>query len=134
MGFEPTYDGFANRCLTTWLPRHPEQPPLDARPAHVPESPSHEPRHAGGPVGLAASLLSVNASGGVSSLPTVHVPVSNFGARVSDFAARLCDARLRVPDFGARVSDTCAEVDHVGARVPEIGARVSDNCPRISDA
>jgi hypothetical protein len=21
MGFEPTYDGFANRCLTTWLPR-----------------------------------------------------------------------------------------------------------------
>jgi hypothetical protein len=22
MGFEPTYDGFANRCLTTWLPRH----------------------------------------------------------------------------------------------------------------
>ena len=22
MGFEPTYDGFANRCLTTWPPRH----------------------------------------------------------------------------------------------------------------
>ncbi len=22
MGFEPTYDGFANRCLTTWLPHH----------------------------------------------------------------------------------------------------------------
>ena len=22
IGFEPTYDGFANRCLTTWLPRH----------------------------------------------------------------------------------------------------------------
>ena len=22
MGFEPTYCGFANRCLTTWLPRH----------------------------------------------------------------------------------------------------------------
>jgi hypothetical protein len=21
MGFEPTYDGFANRCLTIWLPR-----------------------------------------------------------------------------------------------------------------
>jgi hypothetical protein len=21
MGFEPTYNGFANRCLTTWLPR-----------------------------------------------------------------------------------------------------------------
>jgi hypothetical protein len=21
MGFEPTFDGFANRCLTTWLPR-----------------------------------------------------------------------------------------------------------------
>ena len=21
IGFEPTYDGFANRCLTTWLPR-----------------------------------------------------------------------------------------------------------------
>src|SRR4051812_41962286 len=21
MGFEPTYDGFANRCLTTWPPR-----------------------------------------------------------------------------------------------------------------
>ncbi len=27
MGFEPTYDGFANRCLTTWLPRRqPEEP------------------------------------------------------------------------------------------------------------
>ena len=25
MGFEPTYDGFANRCLTTWLPHHPER-------------------------------------------------------------------------------------------------------------
>ena len=22
MGFEPTYDGFANHCLTTWLPHH----------------------------------------------------------------------------------------------------------------
>src|SRR5580704_12016961 len=22
MGFEPTYVGFANRCLTTWLPHH----------------------------------------------------------------------------------------------------------------
>jgi hypothetical protein len=22
MGFEPTYGGFANLCLTTWLPRH----------------------------------------------------------------------------------------------------------------
>ncbi len=21
MGFEPTYNGFANHCLTTWLPR-----------------------------------------------------------------------------------------------------------------
>lgn len=22
MGLEPTYNGFANHCLTTWLPRH----------------------------------------------------------------------------------------------------------------
>ena len=27
MGFEPTYDGFANRCLTTWLPRRYAQSP-----------------------------------------------------------------------------------------------------------
>lgn len=25
MGFEPTYNGFANRCLTTWLPRRKAQ-------------------------------------------------------------------------------------------------------------
>ncbi len=25
MGFEPTYNGFAIRCLTTWLPRHEER-------------------------------------------------------------------------------------------------------------
>src|SRR5438105_1510897 len=26
MGFEPTYDGFANRCLTAWLPRRDLRP------------------------------------------------------------------------------------------------------------
>ena len=26
-GFEPAYNGFANRCLTTWLPRHFRQRP-----------------------------------------------------------------------------------------------------------
>lgn len=30
MGFEPTYDGFAIRCLTTWL-RHPEKGPGSRR-------------------------------------------------------------------------------------------------------
>src|SRR5215212_1711303 len=25
-GFEPAYNGFANRCLTTWLPHHTPRP------------------------------------------------------------------------------------------------------------
>ena len=33
MGFEPTYNGFANHCLTTWLPR-----------LIAPSSPSKDPR------------------------------------------------------------------------------------------
>lgn len=31
MGLEPTYNGFAIRCLTTWLPRHPTEPPRGAK-------------------------------------------------------------------------------------------------------
>ena len=38
MGFEPTYDGFANRCLTTWLPRHPERSPRGSRSARATEA------------------------------------------------------------------------------------------------
>jgi len=70
MGFEPTYDGFANRCLTTWLPH---QPALSGRATcHNWRFSQSRPRRPAPPLPLSARRVTFGAQrperGGALSL------------------------------------------------------------------